>query len=177
MSVSNTNQAIEISDNGDSAAVYAGGLVGYVNIASGGDNPNAGKAAYNFAASSVTAQPAVSSAVYAGDVTGYIEAGELTNNAAVTRGTAMGEITRITLKGGDSGNSGLGRVYGASAGTAGNNCALKTMYLGQTANYDDYSTASGPGFNSVPVPATVDVPAHDAWDMSGSAQGYPELND
>jgi hypothetical protein len=36
------------------------------------ENPNAGKAAYNFVAGSVTAQSAASSAVYAGGVAGYL---------------------------------------------------------------------------------------------------------
>jgi hypothetical protein len=177
------------------AAVYAGGLVGYALIASGGDNPAAGKVAYNFAAGSVTAQSASSSAVYAGGVAGYMASGTLSNNAAVTRGTASGGMTKITLKGGGSGNS-YGRVYGgasSSVTTFTNNHALNAMYLGRTTNYYDYSptytvVTSGIGASAKNgSDVSIDVLRTSAfwtgtiglsdtyWNSNGVARGYPAL--
>jgi hypothetical protein len=116
------------------AAVYAGGLVGYTQIVSGGTNPDAGKVAYNFAAGSVTAQSASSSAVYAGGIAGYMVSGELSGYAAF--GGA------VTVKG--SGTKTAARVYAYSAGGGANNYALKTTRLYTAASYTVPGDAATP---------------------------------
>jgi hypothetical protein len=177
------------------AAVYAGGLVGYAQITS---DPADGKIANNFAAGSVTAQSASSSAVYAGGIAGYLESGALSNNAAVTRSTASGGMTKITLKGGGS-TTGLGRVYGgapSSGPTFSGNRALDAMYLGKTADYYDYS----PPYAVVSAADDADATSKEGqdvsiadlrtsvfwdtggigfdsayWNFNGVARGYPAL--
>jgi hypothetical protein len=117
------------ADNPNSAVagVYAGGLVGYAQIASGGANPDAGKVAYNFATGSVRAQSAGSGIIYAGGIVGYKASGDLTHNAA------LGDS--VTATGGN--DRYVARVYARPTSGGGSaNYAVDSMRIEKSSAYD-----------------------------------------
>jgi hypothetical protein len=129
--------------NGSNVAVYAGGLVGRAYIESGGDNPDAGKIAYNFAAGSVTAQSVSTGVeVYAGGVVGYKYSGELTNNAA------LGDS--VTAKGGNSRTAARVYAYPTSGGGS-YNYAVDAMRIEKSSVYGTYYFPYWDG--TIPEPA------------------------
>jgi hypothetical protein len=129
-----------IADNPNSspaAKVYAGGLVGYVDIAYISGSPGSGSVSKSFATGSVTAKNASSSAgVWAGGVAGYVYSHTLQYNAAF--GGSVTEIGPGTKK--------SGRIYGAlSAGTSDNNYAVDNTRVYTAATYaatPSYTTPS-----------------------------------
>jgi len=177
--------------NADNAAVYSGGLAGYVQI-------DATKAVTrSFASGTVSAKNASSGAgAQAGGIVGYKALGQLSQCVAAGR---PGRQVSVSAQGGN--NRYVGRVYGQSAGTApANNYANKAIYIGTDASYYAYPPLFTVVINELtfsPTPAAgnengltktnadfstaatwTNTPLSfltSVWNFAPVAQGYPKL--
>jgi len=113
--------------NADAAAVYSGGLVGYVNI----DTTKA--VTRSLAVGTVSAKNASSGAgAWAGGIVGKKESGQLLQCAAPGRSD---KLVSVSARGGN--NRHVGKVYGESAGTTDRVYASNILYFGVGSGYYD----------------------------------------
>jgi hypothetical protein len=169
------------------AAVYAGGLVGYIQIVDSTQKA----VRHSFAAGSVSAKNLSSTTgVWAGGIAGYKQSGLLNNCVAA------GKNVHVSAQGGNDSRFAY-RIYGASAGTApatnhgrddilvgtsesynANSVFLATASTLNTAGAQNGANATNANLIISTSPSTwnaVGIATSAFWNMGPIARGYPAL--